>query len=162
MTRKFMKKPLVIEAFHYGFDDEPDWFNKNKHITYHPAMISKDLDTLEIKELPSFCMIQTLEGAMRADKGDYIIKGIKGEIYPCKADIFEASYEQINAPYIAKSDHLCDAVGYSTPSVLIPMSDNEELHRKHTIYREEILPLYGNDPDKVPPHLEPDYNEGWK
>jgi hypothetical protein len=38
----------------------------------------------------------------------------------------------------------------------------EERERKFKIYREEILPKYDNDPDKVPPHLEPDFNEGWK
>lgn len=38
----------------------------------------------------------------------------------------------------------------------------EERERKFKIYREEILPKYGNDPDKVPPYLEPDFNEGWK
>ena len=91
---KFRKKPIVIEAFRLGFDDEPEWFNKEKHITYHPAIMDKDLDSGKITRLPSFCMIQTLEGAMRGDIGDYIIKGIKGEIYPCKADIFEASYEE--------------------------------------------------------------------
>lgn len=90
-----MKRPLVIEAFRFGFDDEPEWFSTNKHITYHPAMTSKDLDTLKITNMPSFCMVQTLEGAMRAEIGDYIIKGIKDEIYPCKYDIFIESYEEV-------------------------------------------------------------------
>ncbi len=40
--------------------------------------------------------------------------------------------------------------------------NNSEIERKNKIYREEILPRYGNDPDKVPPYLEPDFNEGWK
>ena len=40
--------------------------------------------------------IETLEGKMRASKGDYIIKGLKGEFYPCKPDIFEIKYELIN------------------------------------------------------------------
>jgi hypothetical protein len=39
--------------------------------------------------------ITTLEGVMRADKGDWIIKGVKGELYPCKPDIFEMTYEQV-------------------------------------------------------------------
>lgn len=39
--------------------------------------------------------IQTLEGVMRASMGDWIIKGVKGEFYPCKPDIFEATYEPI-------------------------------------------------------------------
>jgi hypothetical protein len=40
-----------------------------------------------------FVQIQTLEGTMRADEGDWIIRGVKGELYPCKPDIFEATYE---------------------------------------------------------------------
>lgn len=40
--------------------------------------------------------IETLEGTMRADVGDFIIKGIKGEPYPCKPDIFYATYEKVN------------------------------------------------------------------
>jgi hypothetical protein len=40
-------------------------------------------------------VIETLEGNMTADKGDYIIKGIKGEFYPCKPDIFELTYEKV-------------------------------------------------------------------
>lgn len=39
--------------------------------------------------------IPTLEGTMRASEGDYVIKGVKGEFYPCKPDIFEATYEQV-------------------------------------------------------------------
>lgn len=39
---------------------------------------------------------------------------------------------------------------------------DEERERKFKIYREQILPAYDNNPDKVPPHLEPDFNEGWK
>jgi hypothetical protein len=41
-------------------------------------------------------VIETLEGDMLANKGDYIIKGVKGEFYPCKPDIFEMTYESIN------------------------------------------------------------------
>lgn len=37
-----------------------------------------------------------------------------------------------------------------------------DIDSKNKIYREQVLPKYDNDPDKVPPHLEPDYNEGWK
>jgi len=40
--------------------------------------------------------IETLEGEMRATVGDYIIKGVKGEFYPCKPDIFEASYDEVS------------------------------------------------------------------
>lgn len=40
-------------------------------------------------------MIKTLEGDMLATAGDYIIKGVQGEFYPCKPDIFEATYEEV-------------------------------------------------------------------
>lgn len=43
----------------------------------------------------AYIMINTLEGRMKANVGDWIIKGIKGEIYPCKPDIFEATYEAV-------------------------------------------------------------------
>lgn len=43
-----------------------------------------------------FILIPTLEGIMRANAGDYVIKGLKGEFYPCKSDIFEKSYEVID------------------------------------------------------------------
>lgn len=40
--------------------------------------------------------IDTLEGTMKADKGDWIIKGVKGELYPCKPDVFEMTYEKVD------------------------------------------------------------------
>ena len=39
--------------------------------------------------------IETLEGVMKANKGDWIIKGVKGELYPCKPDVFEMTYEKV-------------------------------------------------------------------
>lgn len=39
--------------------------------------------------------IETLEGTMKADKGDWIIKGVKGELYPCKPDVFEMTYKKV-------------------------------------------------------------------
>lgn len=50
------------------------------------------------------CDLETLEGTMRANKGDYIIQGVKGEIYPCKADIFEMTYEKVE--YTATIENL--------------------------------------------------------
>jgi hypothetical protein len=51
-------------------------------------------------------------------------------------------------------DNYCD----HEPNIM----SQDERARKFKIYKEEILQKYGNDPDKVPPHLEPDFNEGWK
>ena len=47
-------------------------------------------------------IIQTLEGNMKASPDDYIIKGIQGEYYPCKPDIFEATYESVSESLLAK------------------------------------------------------------
>lgn len=48
-----------------------------------------------LKEMLVDIAIDTLEGTMRVDYGDYIIKGIQGEFYPCKPDIFEQTYEEV-------------------------------------------------------------------
>jgi hypothetical protein len=89
MSRRFVKKPLEIEAFRFGLDDTPEWFTGD------------DVETVESVEsrYDSYCLIRTLEGTMCGEIGDYIIKGIKSEIYPCKADIFEASYDEVLSDY---------------------------------------------------------------
>lgn len=75
---KYKKKPIIIEAFIFGFEAFPEWMTEDKYYCYEDYM-----------------RVCTLEGNMTALKGDYIIKGIKGEIYPCRGDIFEATYEAI-------------------------------------------------------------------
>lgn len=76
---KYRKKPVIIEAI--------KWDGSN---------------ILEIREFAYPCVryqkhlfIETLEGRMRADIGDYIIKGVNGEFYPCKPDVFEKTYEKV-------------------------------------------------------------------
>jgi hypothetical protein len=98
---KFRKKPVVIEAFMFGADVEPDWFKQSgvEYIYWHD----------DDRQPPSGAKIDTLEGVMTAYVGDWIIKGIKGELYPCKADIFEATYEpyqdlQTAEEYFSKVD----------------------------------------------------------
>lgn len=87
---KYRKKPVVIEAFRFYIDSMPDWFmdevTKNK-IVLHKCKLGR----FEIKE--AYCEIETLEGVMRGNGGDYIIKGVDGEIYPCKPYIFEKTYD---------------------------------------------------------------------
>ncbi|CAM4098788.1 hypothetical protein PAAL109150_09840 [Paenibacillus alkaliterrae] len=92
---KYRKKPVVIEAFKYGVDGWPDWFhdkvNTNEIITRRGDESSGPFDHSQ----NSWCEISTLEGVMKGDYGDYIIQGVKGEVYPCKPDIFEATYEVV-------------------------------------------------------------------
>lgn len=80
---KYRKKPVVIEAFRYGYDDMPEWFNE---VYGEKWAVSIHGDHM---------LIQTMEGVMQAVEGDYIIKGIKNEIYPCKSDIFHLTYEKV-------------------------------------------------------------------
>lgn len=79
---KYRKKPVEIEAIQYIGTD------KNKIELYH-FMGSLTYYVDENEDL----IIKTLEGNMRANIGDYIIKGVHGEFYPCKPDIFEETYE---------------------------------------------------------------------
>ena len=74
---KYRKKPVVIEAV--------KWLGDN--VTEIAAF------TKSAKFAQDTVYIETLEGTMQANVGDYIIKGVKGEFYPCKPDIFEQTYE---------------------------------------------------------------------
>jgi hypothetical protein len=91
---KFRKKPVVIEAHRLGDDGWPDaiWDGVNTNqIVLH---LGRD----GAKRVIGYAEIHTMEGTMRADIGDYIIRGVKGEFYPCKPDIFEATYEAVLEP----------------------------------------------------------------
>lgn len=89
---KYRKKPVVIEAYHFtgSFRDNeiPNWLCACMNGESEPAIYYQGGDN------PYFT-IETLEGKMRASVGDYIIKGVKGEIYPCKPDIFQQTYEAV-------------------------------------------------------------------
>ncbi len=82
---KFRKKPVVIEAFkwdpHASIADTPNWF------------FDACSERIAIPELDGTVTIKTLEGNHRGGIGDYIIQGVKGELYPCKHDIFDLTYE---------------------------------------------------------------------
>lgn len=86
----YRKKPVVIEAFQYGFDVPPDWFTKSELVSYGPGVGQTEGDGM-----PPDAFIKTLEGTMRVRYYEWVIKGVKGEIYPCKSDIFEATYERV-------------------------------------------------------------------
>lgn len=84
---KFRKKPVVIEAWQIPPNDEmtraspPYW------------VLQALMDKVLVAWPDGIVIVHTLEGAMRGGVGDWIIKGVKGEMYPCKPDIFAATYE---------------------------------------------------------------------
>lgn len=79
----FQKKRVFVEAIQYT---DPESVKE---------IIKMKGDGLGINNSEDGLYITTLEGVMKADKGDWIIRGVKGEIYPCKPDIFELTYEQV-------------------------------------------------------------------
>lgn len=83
--RRYTKKPVTIEAV--------QWTGENRKEIFDFCSLSYFNTELETGALK--LMIQTLEGAMEASVGDYIIKGIKGEFYPCKPDIFALTYDEV-------------------------------------------------------------------
>ena len=89
---KYKKKPVVIDAFKFYVDDMPDWF-MDKVSANEIILRNCDYKRYGIDE--AYCEINTLEGVMVGKGGDYIIKGVQGELYPCKPDIFELTYEKV-------------------------------------------------------------------
>lgn len=102
---KFRKKPVTIEAMHLSGN------NAKMHGVYlwvesHVGSTKPACDFEENEPLPAegitidpatgYFNIWTLEGLMQAKPGDYIIRGVQGEFYPCKPDIFKATYESAN------------------------------------------------------------------
>lgn len=87
---RYRKKPVVVEAVRWdgslkSTKDVTRWCGGAYDFAVKP---SDHTDKAE------WIFIPTLEGVMRADVGDWIIKGVKGEFYPCKNEIFEETYER--------------------------------------------------------------------
>ena len=81
MIKYYKKKPVVVEAIKYtkeSYGESVDFCGKSFYGCLDDNII-----------------IETLEGKMKASLGDYIIKGVKGDIYPCKPDILEMTYDEV-------------------------------------------------------------------
>jgi hypothetical protein len=115
--QKYRKKPVEIEAWRMPVWDEPNWFDGDSQPVFD---VTHYVDTCiaiaewcggtshmmcnEDEQAYSGChqvgphiSIPTLEGVMAARPDDYVIKGVQGEFYPCKPDIFAATYEAVSA-----------------------------------------------------------------
>ena len=96
---QYRKKPVVIEARQFEtnngnsehMDELVKWINDNPQDTF--PRLTGDIASHD----GTFIYIRTLEGTMTADCKDWIIRGVKGEFYPCKPDIFEATHEPVVA-----------------------------------------------------------------
>jgi len=83
--RQFRKKPVVIHAV--------QWTGSNVDEILDFICAKADARRVNVGGIQNGIAIETLEGTMIANPGDWIIRGLKGEFYPCKPDIFEASYD---------------------------------------------------------------------
>lgn len=94
----FRKKPVVIDAVRFVADEKertaiyPKWIIDALALDRGQAgAVWEDENSARTAVL----CIRTLEGVMTAQDGDWIIRGVKGELYPCKPDIFAATYERV-------------------------------------------------------------------
>jgi hypothetical protein len=97
---KFRKKPVEIEARQLiGSNADMHavylWIEKNTQGSFDPYADEVPASGVSIDPATGFMLIATLEGVMQAKPGDWIIRGVQGEFYPCKPDIFEATYEPV-------------------------------------------------------------------
>lgn len=84
---KYRKKPVIIDAFLYdGTEESAIEISSNEDFEGMLDFKSGNFDGF---------YINTLEGKMHVSKGDYVIRGVSGEYYPCKPDIFELTYEEV-------------------------------------------------------------------
>jgi|SRR6267143_845386 len=95
---KYRKKPVIIEAFQmtkarrWDNAEWPEWLNKAWNMEPGEGALFIDRDDPARERL----VIGTLKGVYRIQWSDWIIKGIRGELYACKPDIFELTYEPVN------------------------------------------------------------------
>jgi|LUMK01.1.fsa_nt_gb hypothetical protein len=96
MIKKYKKKPIPIEAIQWTGNNAEEVIEFcDDSLIYN---VKDYIDMAESRGLPdgsTFFIIKTLEGYMDVQVGAYIIKGVKGELYPCKEDIFLETYDEI-------------------------------------------------------------------
>ena len=119
MIGAFRKKPVVIHAAQWDGTAKAaipiiDWILTGEHAArYHDA-------SDDVPNARSETAIDTLEGTISASPGDWIIRGVKGEFYPCKPDIFEATYD----PEPEKLRFVIDGAGH-----MVAVVDHEEVEQ---------------------------------
>lgn len=85
---RYRKKPVVVEAVQWRGDNDAEVF------AFYDGDIPLQTEQGIAADAPKYIIVPTLEGYHQASPGDWIIKGVQGEFYPCKPDIFEATYEE--------------------------------------------------------------------
>ena len=123
---KFRKKPVVIDAV--------QWDEDARTLDTLPGLRSIVLSHEGSIYLPCLCQnlrIKTPEGDLHVSRGDWIIRGVKGEYYPCKPDIFAATYEPTDAP--DESARLREEVERLTNALASARAEEQECHTCHHV-----------------------------
>lgn len=119
--KQFVSKPVQIEAMQLK-GDERDFHDVYLWVQSHVGSVKPQMDYVDGEPVPAkgvsidpgtgFMEIWTLEGVMQAKPGDWIIRGLIGEFYPCKDEVFKAKYEEIdwNSNRVAMPEHIMDIV----------------------------------------------------
>lgn len=94
MVLKAQKKPVIVEVCQWTGNNDKEIIDFCPDAYFHRYINTSDLSFKELT--PQELYIHTLEGDHQAEVSDYIIKGVHGEFYPCKEDIFKETYEIID------------------------------------------------------------------
>ena len=124
---KYRKKPVVVEAVRWTGSNLEEIRN-----FVGGDLIEECVELFDIKrtlkEMLVDIAIDTLEGTMRVDYGDYIIKGVQGEFYPCKPDIFHETYENLidkNGEYEVKDEEISKLLTPQKPKTVWDLKDGD-------------------------------------
>lgn len=158
---EYRRRIQDLEAFRLGYDEIPRWFQQHvreNNVSNIDAFLENVNETIKIK---------TLEGVMTAIQGDYIIKGVKGEIYPCKPDIFKESYDLIPLRHIAVDDELAGKTIYLSEAHFLGENAGNIIvaDENHKIVSEEdesglITKIYLFDKNGETTNIVPLYEDG--
>ena len=123
MINKYRKKPVIVEAVIWTGNN----LEEIKNFVDESLLYNIYDGAWEVGEAPVIVdmQIRTLEGNMSVSVGDYIIKGIEGEFYPCKPDIFKETYETVSM--VSDND-----------KTTVPMSEYRKLENKNKKLRNTI------------------------
>ena len=141
MNNKYIKKSVEIEAIQWNGNNLEEIMKfLNSELSY-----GKNTDYVTQKfsyyKTTNNLYINTLEGNMKTNIGDYIIKGVKGEYYPCKPDIFELTYEKVYTLEEVKKEW--ETLGYTE----ITHSKDKQSELIFRNYNEAEIVIYLNDKD---------------
>lgn len=122
---KYRKRPVVIEALQFnGLDDYFEIVSWMKACGDTHALAD------EVTYATPIMLIQTLEGTMAAHPGDWIIRGVQGEFYPCKPQIFNETYEPVGDGFLRRYDRSRESDRVPTTYISGPMTGHEDFNRK--------------------------------